>query len=352
MNRRPIAAIRVLASHVSAAVALVLLLFVLPSSATAQVSGRVIDEEGAPVTGATVELWSSTARLGAVLSGHGGGFSFPADAADDAVGVLAYRIGMNAAQVAIGAGGSELVLRLSSSAIALDPVMVTASRPTRLCPNRDDPAARTMWDAARSRYGGPPGAHQVHIVFEELTGEVPRAGIGSAGEEPFRRGSQSTRLSFGRGWNDRVHCGYGCRIEQSFDPAYALWRYLPLESHYTNHFLTDYFGERHTFSLAPHGGDESLLVFCSTEQRSRIRADGTLRFSDGALVEARWSFRTPRPAEEAGGEVLFVPTAAFSEDVLLLPARGLFWRRIHGTGDRYFQRITRFGEWRLTAIED
>lgn len=89
----------------------VYLLCLGPSPTAAQVNGHVVDEVNAPVQGATVELWSPTRRLVARLSDAEGRFSFPASDMGGAVGALAHRIGMRAAQASLAPGDGELVLR-------------------------------------------------------------------------------------------------------------------------------------------------------------------------------------------------------------------------------------------------
>jgi hypothetical protein len=319
----------------------------LASPAAGQVRGTVVDEQRIPLPGVSVELWSGTARLAARITEPSGEFVFsPAETAD-AVGVLARRIGFRTAQVPLGAGTRELTITLGVDAVALEGVTILATGTDPVCPNRDDPRARSLWNAARSRYSTAQGSFRTTLHLESYAAEVPSDEIGSIEETRLRPGVRTTAASGGGSWNDHS-CGYGCRIERSMNPAHAAWRYPALESHYTRHFTSDYFGDNHTFTVAGESATHTVLAFCSTQPRNRVRLEGTLYLTEsGAFAEARWMYRTPRPAETAGAEVVFVPIDDFAGEPLLLAAQSLFWRSIHGRKDRFFQRWERYHRWEI-----
>lgn len=94
-------------------------------------------------------------------------------------------------------------------------------------------------------------------------------------------------------------------------------------------------GRETTVAFCPRGGDRTV--------------QGTLTIgADTTLVAATWRFQTPRPREDAGGELTFLPFEPGEDGSPpdLLPARSVFWRKQMGR-DVYFHRSMIYTRWRV-----
>lgn len=310
--------------------------------AQGQVGGRVVDGSGQPVTGARVEMWGPLRRLSTRETDASGAFTFTGPQADSATGLVVSRIGHASRSLSIRPPASSLLIRLSEAVLQLEPLAVRASS-RRLCPNRDEPAARTLWSAAAARYGSPDTLSiQADEVF--VTGEVPWAELGMVDETALRRnqrmtGPQRRDIVPGR--------GYGFRITSSWDADFVAWYYMQLGSHFTQHFIDASFGTYNSLSIRARAADATVLAFCSRNLgRGAVGIEGTLTIAhDTTFVSATWQYLPPDPVEVAGGEVTFAPHPGSPRLPWLVPAASLYWRAIHGRRDLYFQRWERFNEW-------
>lgn len=109
------------------------------------------------------------------------------------------------------------------------------------------------------------------------------------------------------------------------------------------------FGCRHTLSSWHEAGGAFTIAFCGSERgHGRTYLEGTLAISaDTVLLSARWRYRTPRPDEHAGGEVDFMMPPSGRSVWLLIPTRGVFWRRIAGSRTLFHQRTEVYTSWRM-----
>jgi hypothetical protein len=318
--------------------------FVAVRSAPAQLRGEVTDTAGAPVAGANVEAWTGLRRTASVRSDAAGRFVL-ASTGGDATDLVVHRIGFRRLVMSLAAADTVVRLRLVPAPVSLQGI--TASVETRGCPNREDPRARALWEAARRRYRPVTDTLVFHSLGTRYRGDRPRESIHDAG-----RGSRSwLAVSTGTGWvqwRRQIQLrGYAVRLGTPFTEQYALWQYAPLETDIAHHFTEPLFGELHLLSFAPSGPGERTIRFCPAgRDRRRPEIEGTLTVSDDTVfLAASWRFVTPRPTEDAGGEADFLPPHAATGS-LLLPERSLFWRRVTG-GTRYYVEAATYEEWRL-----
>ncbi len=322
------------------------LLAVLKSPAAAQVSGVVAGPDGRPVPAATVELWGADARLGRAATDAEGRFAFTAEAAAGAGSLTVRRIGFAQLARAV-APPSSLELRLEPLAVALPELRPGTAR--KACPNREDPAARRLWDAGRRRYDRAIESRGVAAVTRMSAGIVDARDVGIVDED---RMSAATSFSSGRsGGVDGMIRRWGYAAPKSvgyipwgisWEDDYFAWSYPALNERYAYHFAGDLFGGLHTLSVHSAGGGETTLAFCPRD-RERPGLEGTLTLGpDTGFLSAAWSFRTPRPREDAGAEVVFAPRSAGVRP--LFPVRGVFWRRMGGSR-RYWQRAWTYTAW-------
>jgi hypothetical protein len=251
-------------------------------------------------------------------------------------------LGYSSVEKQVSAPAADLTLELTPVALKLEGITAVA-RPAVTCPRREDHAARELWAALRVRYDHTQDTLGLSFYATRYDATGPLDDLGSLGERQMMRSWYGVA---GRSRRLNAHYTssytYAYPILTSFDPAYARWRYRELQTTDVGHFIDEEFGERHTFSVLGQDKEVVILGFCPTEGRSkRATIEGKLTVGrDTSLVKAEWTFRTPRPTEEAGGEVVFVPRGP--EAIPLLPARALFWRKLIGRRISYFQRSEQF----------
>ncbi|HLL82101.1 MAG TPA: carboxypeptidase-like regulatory domain-containing protein [Longimicrobium sp.] len=317
------------------------------ADAAAQVRGSVVDGSGNAVPAATVELWSGLRRVRETRTDSQGGFRLETDGASPPTGVFVRRIGFENGSLAIR-GDTSVVIALRSAALQLSGIVVAAER--RVCPNREDPAARTLWEAMRARYPAHAGTVYYHSFGTLVRATVPLEKIDEVGEaEPQERTWQYSGTPTWGVWRDIIaRDGYATRINGGMGEAYASWFYAPLQLAIAQHFVEPQFAELHTIGIVSTVGGDTLLGFCSRPgmARSRTRLEGTLTLSPAReLIRARWRYRTPGLNEDAGSEVEFLPPGILS-GALLLPRSYRYWRRTNG--GRFFVQQQTFSEWRIS----
>ena len=125
--------------------------------------------------------------------------------------------------------------------------------------------------------------------------------------------------------------------QELIQPAYLHWWYTPVHRELVEHLVEDGFARAHVFTTVASAGTRSL-VFCPRD-RKRPGLEGVAEVDDaGALQRIAWRWRTPKPDEDAGAELLFVPPAR-ADTRRLVPARIVYWRRLAGRKDRYYQEV-------------
>ncbi len=311
----------------------------------AQVAGVVLDQRGAPVAGAAVDLWNAVSYLATRTADTEGRFAFPPRDALRASHLVARAIGYSPTRVGITSSAASLRVTLSPIAVTLDPVRVEG---TRLCPRPDSPAARDLWRAMARRYDTPSGGvwwadAQLFAsrVAEEYLGVIsslrPQEAFVAHGGRHYERVTDRIREE-GYAWLPS-----GLNLGQRFD----LWEYPFLESHLVAHFLDETFARRHAF-----GTDSStetlVIVFCATEEKVPS-IEGTLTLApDSTLTTASWRFVNTAPSEQAGGMALFGPRVQRRGRVPLLPLAGLYWRKLVFD---YYQEWWQFTAWHTCGEE-
>jgi len=328
--------------------ALPLLLLVLcTATAAAQVRGSVVDSVGNAVPAATVELWSGLRRVRETRTDSRGGFQLETDRTWPPTGLLVRRIGFENSALAIR-GDTSVVIALRPTALQLSGIVVTAGK--RVCPNREDPAARVLWEAMRARYPTRSGTVYFHSFGTLVRATVPFEQIDEVGEvEPPERTWQYSGTTTWGVWRDIIgRDGYAMRINGGMGEAYAFWFYAPLQLAIAQHFVEPQFAELHTISIVSTAGGDAVLGFCSRpgDARSRTRLEGTLTLSPTReLIRARWRYLTPTLNEDAGSEVEYLPPRILS-GALLLPRSYRYWRRTNR--GRFFVQQQTFSEWRIS----
>jgi hypothetical protein len=319
------------------------LAFSWPGALRAQVRGVVVDSQGQPIEGVRLELWAPLKRLETQQSAAAGQFEFSRGQADSATAVIASRLGYRTVNLPLGRADGPLTIRMDANALQLQGISVTA-RSAALCPNRDEQEARALWAAAAATYDR--AYEGMGIVADLMTasGQVLRSRVGMVDETALRHASRGTS-ALPRSIEPRT--GYGYRVQSSLEPDYVSWHYKELGSHQAQHFIDPSFGLYNTLSVRARTAEGVVLAFCSRNlDRQAVGIEGTLTLSPAnALLAATWTFKTPRPEEEAGGEVTFVPPGRGNARAWLVPATSLYWRALVGRPQFAFQRWERYNEW-------
>ncbi|HEY0025758.1 MAG TPA: carboxypeptidase-like regulatory domain-containing protein [Longimicrobium sp.] len=291
----------------------------------AQVRGRIIDEVARPVAGASIELWAARERISGAESDAGGAFSVGAPAAEGALTLTVRRIGFRTRVIDLASADTMLVVRMEAAPVTLAPVTATARR--RICPHRDDPRARAVWERMRSRYWQE-GADSLQIfgLMETHRDTVARADIGRPGRTSI--GWTYGSLPWGADRFLPIQ-GYAHRSSGSLGDRTTFWWYMHLDAGDAQHFTQTMFARMHTLAFVPGAAGETVIGFCPRErlgEKGQIEGTLTLR-PDTTLARAQWVFRTREPVEDAGGEASYLPPDPHFHSILLAET-ALFWRKI------------------------
>lgn len=322
-----------------------LLVLALTSTASwAQVT-IVVESDGAPVPEASVELWRGVTRAAARIADGAGRATFSASEVRAANTALVRRVGFAPGRFAIDGLVPEVRVALVRLAAPLPDVTVREAR--ALCPVREQPAARALWEAARRRYLVPDTRDRMSW-FIHSKGAVRGVDLGRIDRAGLYRGWRAAR---DRSGEDRKiqRAGYAWTMPPGhIDEGLGIWGYPSLEHLHAEHFAESVFGEWQVMALAPRAddADEQVIHFCARD-RKRGGLDGTLRLgSDSSFIAARWQYVNPaRDAEVAGGEVSFAPFDIRSSTPWLAAAEGMFWRRLRG--GMYWHRWEAYEGWTL-----
>lgn len=313
----------------------------------AQLRGTVVDDSGNPIPSVQVELWTLTSRLATTLTDDNGRFVFGAVGQSSALALLARRLGFGPTRVPLTAPNDTITIHLHALGAPLPTVTVLAA--ARLCPNRDSPAARAVWDRSRQTYSSGV-AYSRGADYTALRNVVRAADIGNFDDAKRTLGSRQYSVAGIFGLRSGIEqYGYVWReANVHVENDYGVWFYPPLQAEYAEHFADSLFAARHTFSVVS-AGEETVIGYCPKDHKLP-GLQGTLRIAaDGSFIEARWRFWNPvHNPEEAGGDVVFAPRDPEHTHGLLLAAQGVFWRRL--PSGLYYQDSQAYSEW--TVVEE
>jgi hypothetical protein len=330
-------------------VAAVLTIAATSADANAQVTGKTV-EQSRSLDNVHVELWSATQRLAHRVTDRQGEFRFNASEVVGAIAIAARRIGYSPARVPIVAHGVEYVIELHPLGAPLP--LVTSRAARRVCPNVEDRVARFLWTSATRKYRSF-GADTLGRGTEvrHFSGHVREDSLGLVDSARITRASRSaTAEVMERSRQILAARGYvRLMTNNHWEPDWGIWAYTRLESDYASHFAEPLFASRHVLSVVAADTSEIVLGFCPRAPRE-TGLEGTLRLGvDTSFLAVRWGYWNPhRNRESAGGEVFFLPPglSASGHPVPLLPASGLFWRKL--LNGRYWQRWEEYDRWILS----
>lgn len=306
-----------------------------------------VEAGGFGLPGAEVSAWGRHGRLAGAYTDAAGVARLHFDRGQATGGfVTARRLGYAPVRVDIPEADS-LTVALVQVPTSL-PAVSVHSRELR-CPAVTDSAAEKLWAVAAARY-------RSSAEYPTWLGYVDAFGDESVTAEE-------------RGFGDelRLHRN-GTTISNSSSPLllippppyavwerhadlggeYWAWRYSPLEQFAAWHFTTSSFLHEHSLTMLGESGGATTLGFCA-RNRKQPDIDGELVVGPDSLFRsARWQFRVPHDANDAGGEATF-DVGRLDGNVFLVPIRGSSWFR--SSRGRYEQeRFERLG-WRLGGTQ-
>jgi hypothetical protein len=312
--------------------------------AAAQVRGLVVDRSERPVAGALVELWIASRRAAAAQTDNQGGFEIAGGPGQEQLMLTVRRLGMATQTLQLTSRDTTLRVVMDVQPVSLQPLTVETSA-GRLCPRREEPRARELWTLMRSRYWQPNEDSVFMFAFMEL-----RSGTGHKSDAYDPEAGRTAA-----GWTTgalvvahpefMVHSGYAAAAAGGVGDRTAFWLYRKLDQGAIQDFTGEYFGAVHTFAIISQNAGQTTIAFCPQDRLRRTgQIQGTLTLrSDTTLSTAQWSFRTPSPEEDAGGEASYLPPErAFGR--ALLTRETVFWRK-SGPHFYYFEAKS-FSGWR------
>lgn len=313
-----------------------------------QVEGLVVDDRHDPIDGVSVELWDGSERLGHRVTVSDGRFRFATPEAQASHELLLRRIGYRTARVTLPLAPPARIA-LEPQAIELEGVVVEG-RSEPICPNREDPAARDLWQAVASRYSRASDTLEIEGSMITFRDELHASEVGRhPPEHATPRGTTRSTGELRRIWRQVVaDRGYGYPVKHgSVRTGVGLWAYPSLQNGFAEHFVDSLFAELHTLQREDLDGGTATLTFCPRRRaRSAPVISGLLVIAnDTSLVEAEWRFTTPSPTEHAGGRVVFLPREHEDDKSFLLPATATFWRAL--PDDWFYRESRRFFAWRV-----
>ena len=276
--------------------------------ADAVVEGRVLEDSGAPVVSARVELSSGAGAIGATRTDVEGRFRIETDA-DWALGwsIRVERLGFEPAEVAVASGAASLEITLAPAPLPLPGFEVVGDR--NICAAGDDGRARGLWRAAARQHAGGLDTVGVASYTRVRTDTIGAREVGSSGVEGSIAGQRASAPLLRMGWMRRVDReGYAFPVRRTdTSGSYDSWGYPPLEADFASHFAGELFAELHDFQVEVEDADGWILHFCARED-DEPHLDGVLEIGPDTLIHrAEWRFYTDEPDEGAGGWARFPP---------------------------------------------
>lgn len=312
--------------------------------AAAQVRGLVVDRSERPVTDALVELWASSRHAAATRTDTQGRFEIPAGPEQQPLMLTVRRLGFATQTLELTSRDTTLRVVLELKPVSLQPLTVETSA-GRLCPRREESRARELWTRMRSRYWQPDRDSVFVFAFVETrsgTGEKSDAYDPDAGRTAAGWTTGTVIVAHPE---FMAHSGYAQDAAGGVGERTAFWSYRALDDGAMQDFTGEYFGSAHTFSIISQSAESITIAFCPRGRlgnTGQIQGTLTLR-ADTTLSNARWSFRTPHPSEDAGGEATYLPPDPALRRVLLARETA-FWRK---SGPRfYYFEAQSFSGWR------
>ena len=305
-------------------------------------------EDRGPVTNAVVELWATTRRVLTVTVREDGIAIVQRKKLPKITSVSARAIGYVPASVPLTQQDTiEVVLAKAIPRIA----EIVVEAPPRYPCREDDIEARSVWTVATSRYNLLPnerrywalgrGMEETALLTKMSTPEswdTTRWGVSG---QVRAETSQLIRKS---GYAVRRVPGRSAGIVASADNG--PWWYPKLQTWNADHFARPEFGELNVLYVISSGPTGWTIGFCPKDIK-RPGIAGLMRIdSTYAFRRVEWQFQTPKPKEDAGGEIVFLTGTTSA----LLPLVSYFWKlagKSEGDEPYYYRESFMADQWTI-----
>lgn len=314
-----------------------------------QLSGRVVDESGAGVPAAMVEVWSTGARIAGTLTREDGTFTF----ADHLVGAARLTVAMIGFRTAVRPVDvlttGQLSIVLQREAIALPQIVVDAKP---LCPVRDSRPARLQMAAAAARYRTIDVDGVLFVEADMLNTYVRLPGPGAVPDASLTRIRYNNPVHSSLGDSIRARGFASFKHNQGTTTGRAAlewdaWSYPELDARDAYLFASSVFLDLHNFAYRDNTSTDTEIVFCP-KSRSKPGLDGVLVLApDTSFATASWSFASAARPGDHGGETVFAPMNRDSGG-LPVSARGSYWYRLEDS--IFAQRSSVTNSWRYQPL--
>lgn len=309
---------------------------------------KVVDENGAPVASAAVELWARTKRVLTLATREDGVAIAPRGKLPPVTSVSARAIGFQPASVPTGKQFS-IEVRLTR-VVPRIPDLVVEALPRYDC-REDDPVARGVWQAASRHYTLLPNERRYWAVGRgtEETAILSKVSMPESWGTTRWGVSGQARAQTSQFIRDS---GYAIRRKPGRSVGLVAitgggpWWYPKLHTWNADHFARPEFGQLNALYVISSGPTGWTIGFC-TKRTTRPGIAGMMRIdSTYAFARAEWEFKTPKPKEDAGGEIVFLTGTTSA----LLPMVSYFWKLAEGSeGDEplYYRESFMADEWTI-----
>lgn len=290
---------------------------------------QVVAEDGAPIANAAVELWSRTRRVLTLSTREDGLAIAQRGKLPPLTSVSARAIGYQAVSVPVDRKDT-LEVRLAR-VVPRIPDIVVEALPRYEC-REDERAARGIWQAATMRYTLLPTERRYWAVGRGTQETAILSKVSSPDSWDTTRWGVSGQA---RAQTSQFIRDSGYAIRRKPGRSVALiastgdgpWWYPKLHTWNADHFARPEFGQLNALYTISSGPTGWSIGFC-TKRPGRPGMAGMLRIdSTYAFTRAEWEFRTPKPKEDAGGEIVFLAGTTSA----LLPLVSYFWKLADGS---------------------
>jgi len=291
---------------------------------------RVIAEDGIPIANSVVELWARTRRVVTLSTGENGLAIAQRRKLPSLTSVSARAIGYQAASVQLGRTDT-LEIRLTR-VVPRIPDLVVEALPRYDC-REDEPAARGVWLAATTHYTLLPterrywavgrGKEETSILSKVSSPEswdTTRWGVSGQ--------ARALTTQFIRDSGYAIRRKPGRSVGLIAATGGGPWWYPKLHTWNADHFARPEFGQLNVLYTISSGPTGWTIGFCTKGPKTRPGIAGMMRIdSTYAFARVEWQFQTPKPKEDAGGEIVFLTGTTSA----LLPLVSYFWKLAGGS---------------------
>ena len=309
----------------------------------------VVADDGAPVANPVVELWSRTKRVVTLNAGETGVAIVQRRKLPSLTSVSARAIGFQAASVPLGRADT-LEVRLTR-VVPRIPDLVVEALPRYDC-REDEPTARGVWLAATRHYTLLPTERRYWAVGRGTEETAILANVSSPDAWGITRWgvsgqSRAQTSQFIRDSGYAIRRKPGRSVGLIASTGGGPWWYPKLHTWNADHFARPEFGQLNVLYTISSGPTGWTIGFCTKGPKTRPGIRGMMRIdSSYAFTRAEWQFQTPKPKEDAGGEIVFLTGTRSA----LLPVMSYFWKlagRSEGDDPVYYRESFMADEWTI-----